>query len=403
MFKAIHFPGKTPHVLSWEQFLAQPVTPTAGVTASPFSWSRIEPKQDVLIVAPHAGVHPDLLRLFERYWESVPDDWDVITLGAYFRTPPQHIAGHVFRPTEFAQVHGIALRDRARVDRSKGSSIEEVLNVTLRDGSQKIYAIWPNLIAPAAEHFNTFRQLGQHGRMGNQFFQVAATLGAAVRFGYRPQFPTWKTSEILTEHFDQRLDARRISGTYNEPHFLYAPIPPTPNLDMFGVFQSPKYFAGYEELIRQYLRPSAKLRHAIDSRFPQLLSKPTVALHVRRGDYVGLAHGFVNLPVEYYRAAMRLFPSDSHFVAFSDDPAWCREAFKNDGVEVMSGNPGYADLYLMASCRHQIIANSSFSWWAAYLNPNPQKRVVAPAKWFGPALSENDERDLLPEAWIRIG
>jgi hypothetical protein len=162
------------------------------------------------------------------------------------------------------------------------------------------------------------------------------------------------------------------------------------------------YFAGYENLIRQYLAPSAQLRDAIATRFASLLSKPTVGLHVRRADYVGLSQAFVPLSIDYYRAAMRLFPADSHFVVFSDDPAWCREGFKGERVEVMSGNPGYADLYLMAACRHQIIANSSFSWWAGYLNGNPDKRVVAPKAWFGPALSRNDTRDLLPAGWVTI-
>ena len=147
---------------------------------------------------------------------------------------------------------------------------------------------------------------------------------------------------------------------------------------------------------------SKRLSDAITSRFAQLLVRPTVALHVRRADYVGLTHAFVPLSIDYYRAAMRLFPQESHFVVFSDDPAWCREAFKEERVEVISGNPGYADLYLMSACGHQIIANSSFSWWAAYLNPNPQKRVVAPKHWFGPALAANDTRDLIPPEWVRI-
>ena len=404
MFKQVHFPGRSKQVVSWEEFIAGRSPETSDVsTEMPLRNLGFAP--DSMIVAPHAGMHPDLPKLFDIYLKSLPDDWEVLTLGAYFRSPPTHLAGHVFRPTGFSLVHGLAIRDSALAafrNPSVGVSLEDVVNSHIREGTLNVYSVWPNLIVPAAEHFNSFRQIGQHGRTGNQFFQVAATIGAAVRHGYRPQFPAWKTSEILSEHFDQRLDLGRIAAVYNEPHFHYAPIPDTPDLDLFGFFQSVRYFAGYEDLIRQYFRPSGRLRDAINSRFAGLLSKPTVGLHVRRADYVGLAHAFVPLPVEYYRAAMRLFPSDSHFVVFSDDPGWCREAFKDDGVEVMSGNPGYADLYLMASCKHQIIANSSFSWWAAYLNPNPEKRVVAPKTWFGPALSQNDTRDLLPPAWITI-
>jgi hypothetical protein len=404
MIKQVHFPGSSKQVVCWDEFLAGQF-PHASELSTGISLRHFEFAAGGLAVLPHAGMHPDLPKLFDIYLKSLPDDWDVLTLGAYFGSPPTHCAGHIFRPTEFSLIHGLALGDRASAvlrNAPAGNALEEVVNSHIREGSLNVYSVWPNLIVPTAERFNSFRQIGQHGRTGNQFFQVAATIGAAVRHGYRPQFPGWKTSEILSEHFDQRLELQRISGVYNEPHFHYAPIPDTPDLDLFGFFQSPRYFAGYEDLIRQYFRPSPRLGDAINSRFAGLLSKPTVGLHVRRADYVGLSHAFVPLPVEYYRAAMRLFPSDSHFVAFSDDPGWCREAFKNDGVEVMSGNPGYADLYLMASCKHQIIANSSFSWWAAYLNANPEKRVVAPKTWFGPALGQNDTRDLLPGEWVTI-
>jgi hypothetical protein len=415
MFDRVYCPGKSSAELSWEQFLATPARGTPGAPVQPMSalLQRLldEKRPNALFVSPHAAMHPDLPTLIGPFWKSVPDDWDVVCLGAYFQSPPTHIAGHAFRPTGISAVHGFALRDRAAqalLQRPIGDATETALNALIRDGNFNVYALWPNLICPSdastgsADRFHSFRKLGQHGRTGNQFFQVAATLGSAVRHGYRPQFPLWNTSQILSEHFDQQLDVRRIAGTYEEPDYHFAPIPSTPDLDLFGFFQSPKYFAGCENLIRQYLAPAAKLRDAVSDRFASLLAKPTVALHVRRADYVGLTHAFAPLSIDYYRAAMRHYPSDSHFVAFSDDPAWCRIAFKDDPVEVISGNPGYADLYLMAACRHQIIANSSFSWWAAYLNPNPEKRVVAPKTWFGPALSQNDMRDLFPSEWITI-
>jgi hypothetical protein len=413
MFQRVILQGRSPTELAWEQFLAPrpPGFAESNHTPARKLLSKTDSTGETLIVLPHATMHPDLPKLLDNYWKSLPDDWDLVTLGAYFKSPPTFVTGHVFRPTEFSAIHGLALRGRAVAvlrDAPEALSVEDVLNSQLAFGRLNIYAIWPNLIVPvdasgaAADHFNSFRQLGQHGRTGNQFFQVSATMGAAVRHGFRPQFPVWKTSEILSEHFDQQLNPGRISATYKEPEFHFTPIPSTPDLDLFGVFQSPRYFAGYGNLIRQYLHPSTRLADAINSRFGQLLAKPTVGLHVRRADYVGLAHAFVPLSVGYYRAAMRLFPTDSHFVVFSDDPTWCRTAFKDDHVEVISGNPGYADLYLMAACRHQIIANSSFSWWAAYLNPNPDKRVVAPKNWFGPALAQNDTRDLVPSDWINV-
>jgi len=375
-------------------------------------WKRVTEggHSTALIVAPHATVHPAIVALLDPYLKCVPTDWDVLCLGSYYPTPPAHVAGHAFRPSSFSIIHGYAVRDRVAnrlLELSKpAEALEQTLARLQAGGSLNVYALWPNLLCPRGsanaphDFFNSFRQLGQHGRLGNQFFQVAATIGAAVRHGYRPQFPAWKNSTILHESFDQALDPARIAGFYDEPHFHYAPIPDAPNLDLTGFFQSPRYFGGYENLIRQYLRPSDKLRDAVTTRFATLLAKPTVALHVRRADYVGLSHSFQLLPVEYYRAAMKRFGPGHHFAVFSDDPAWCRTAFASDDVEIIEGNPGYADLYIMARCKHQVIANSSFSWWAAWLNENPDKRVITPAKWFGPSMSANDTRDLLPSDWV---
>lgn len=374
-------------------------------------WRRVceEGCGAALIVSGHATVHPDFAGLFDSYAATAPDDWDVVSLGGYYRTPPTHVRGHAFRPSDFSKVHGYILRGRAAarlLGTPEGESVEQALSAAGAEGALNVYALWPNLICPrgsdgaARDSFNSFRQLGQHGRLGNQFFQVAATIGAAVRHGYRPQLPKWNNAQILYESFDQALEPSRIASFYSEPHFHYAEIPHASDLDLTGFFQSPRYFRGYENLIRAYLRPSEKLRDAVATRFATLLAKRPVAIHVRRADYLSMSRSFAVLPVDYYRAAIKRFEPGTHFAVFSDDPAWCRTALSGDNVEVVAGNPGYADLYLMAACRHQVIANSSFSWWAAWLNENPEKRVIAPATWFGPDLVKaNDTRDLLPPEW----
>ncbi|HEY8749797.1 MAG TPA: alpha-1,2-fucosyltransferase [Tepidisphaeraceae bacterium] len=414
MFDRVFRPAQNPSDISWDQFLNEPahLAPVPSIIPYQEIWQGIldHKHSTALIIAPHAEPHPDFQSLFSSYWSAIPQDWDIVCLGAYYSTPPAHLSHHTFAPGEISQVHGYALRDRACAAllqrASTGQSLPQSLTSLHREHQLKIYSVWPNLICPISptgqpqDLFNSFHQLGQHGRMGNQFFQVAATLGAAVRHGYRPMFPAWRSSQILLEHFDQFLDTSQIAHLYKEPEFHYSEIPHSPNLDLTGFFQSPLYFQGYEPLIRQYLQPSLKLKTAITTRFAQLLAKPTVALHIRRADYIGLAHAFTSLPIDYYRAAMRLFPPGHHFAVFTDDPAWCRWAFQSDNVEIIEGNPGYADLFLMSACQHQIIANSSFSWWAAWLNPNPAKRIIAPKNWFGPALSQNDIRDLIPANWI---
>lgn len=100
---------------------------------------------------------------------------------------------------------------------------------------------------------------------------------------------------------------------------------------------------------------------------------------------------------DYYERAMALFPGEK-FLVFSDDPDWCKEHFKGDDIQVMDKGDEVEDLNLFASCKHQIIANSSWSWWGAYLNPNEAKRVIAPKKWYADGV----ERTGIPSTWERI-
>lgn len=108
---------------------------------------------------------------------------------------------------------------------------------------------------------------------------------------------------------------------------------------------------------------------------------------------------YVNLSdTDYYEQAMALFPGEK-FLVFSDDPEWCKEKFKdNPNVQVMEKGNEIEDFNLLASCKDQIIANSSFSWWAAYLNPNHSKKVIAPKAWYADGV----ERTKCPPEWVRM-
>ena len=137
----------------------------------------------------------------------------------------------------------------------------------------------------------------------------------------------------------------------------------------------------------------------------------TVAVHVRRGDYVEDAitanfHG--SCSKEYYFEALELFMSDKvgyTFVFFSDDSEWVKTAFgtldcSKIFVSHNKGENSWKDMLLMSACAHNIIANSSFSWWAAWLNPNPVKKIIAPKKWFNQI--DLDVQTLLPAEWIKL-
>ena len=91
---------------------------------------------------------------------------------------------------------------------------------------------------------------------------------------------------------------------------------------------------------------------------------------------------------------------ETKYLIFSDDPQWCLDNFKMEKFRVVEGEQDWVDLYLMSECKNNIIANSSFSWWSAWLNSSPDKRIIAPQKWFGPD-GPQDEYDLVPSTWER--
>lgn len=182
------------------------------------------------------------------------------------------------------------------------------------------------------------------------------------------------------------------------------------NVYLAGYWQSEKYFNRYEEILRGDFQVKRALAGE-NARLAELArGMESVSLHVRRQDYVTNAqhsrtHG--TCPTAYYDAAMALVrqrvASPVYFV-FSDDMAWCRANLRFAGpahfVEHNPGDRAYEDLRLMSLCKHHIVANSSFSWWGAWLNPNREKIVIAPWKWFRDYTRAS--RDLVPEGWERI-
>lgn len=157
--------------------------------------------------------------------------------------------------------------------------------------------------------------------------------------------------------------------------------------------QDPKYFAGYEDEIK-------KLFGAGIGYLDQ------VGIHVRRGlnpfipeepKYNDNPFHFNICDTDYYERAIAMFPSEK-FVVFSDDVEYCNERFKGDNIQIMERGNDIDDFNLLASCKHLILANSSFSWWAGYLCPNPSKKIVAPKQWF----TDGETRTVCPESWIKI-
>lgn len=187
------------------------------------------------------------------------------------------------------------------------------------------------------------------------------------------------------------------------------------NTYLDGFWQSEKYFEDISDIIRQDFRLSRKMSHSAEIAYEKIKkTEISVSVHIRRGDYVhnkktGNYHGTCSL--EYYKMATEKLSKKLgknvtgkiHLFIFSDDIYWVRKNLSFPYRTTFVSNPSipdYEELILMSKCKHHIIANSSFSWWGAWLNPDPQKIVIAPAKWFN--TKPNTYKDIVPNSWIKI-
>lgn len=157
--------------------------------------------------------------------------------------------------------------------------------------------------------------------------------------------------------------------------------------------QDPKYFEGYEDEIRRLFGEGIGYLSQVGVHVRRAANpiNPTEPKYGENPYYVNLSE------TDYYEKAMAMFPGDK-FLIFSDDPEFCRERFKGDNIQVMPKGDEIEDFNLLASCKDLIIANSSFSWWAAWLNPNPAKVIVAPIQWYADGV----QRTQLPKEWVKI-
>lgn len=249
------------------------------------------------------------------------------------------------------------------------------------------------------------------GGLGNQMFQIAAAHALALRNNTTSCFDMDSCHTPLQGHQSARYRNSILGkindvivqywrGTYNEPKFSYEKLPNIPELILNGYFQSEKYFSDYkQEIIDLFDMSESTLVSDYLVGFRKM-NVPVTAVHVRRGDYLKNPEFHPVCDIEYYKKAMKEI-GESNFIFVSDDMEWVKENFKGHNIWYSNFTDEINDFKLMASCDNNIISNSSFSWWGAYLNPNQNKKIIAPKKWFGPK-GPQDTQDLLPNSWLSL-
>ena len=253
----------------------------------------------------------------------------------------------------------------------------------------------------------TYPQFTKNGRIGNQFFQAAATIAYGLDNGKDFIFPVeWEYNKYMLKPLPYGIIFPTMH--YIEPNFHYAPIPKLDgSVALDGFFQSPLYFQHRKTDILPYFTLADKYHHYILLKYAKWLNGNTCSIHVRHGDYFNRGtneyHGV--LPISYYEDAVReIYGCDDRddllFVICSDGISWCRDNFKFKNMLFIEGEEDVIDLFIMSYCMNHIIANSAFSWWSAWLGKNPERKVVAPKKWF--ANAPHDPKDIYCKDWIVI-
>jgi hypothetical protein len=169
------------------------------------------------------------------------------------------------------------------------------------------------------------------------------------------------------------------------------------NVFLDGYWQSEKYFEKHKSLIYSDFSPSFEEVFKCQ----KLIEPDSISIHVRRTDYVNLQAIHPVQPISYFNLGIDLIGDYNKLYVFSDEIDWCKTNLNYPRMVFMEGGSAIEDMRLMSFCKHNIISNSTFSWWAAWLNQNPQKIVVAPKKWFGSQANINSA-DIIPNEWKTI-
>lgn len=277
----------------------------------------------------------------------------------------------------------------------------------------------------------SYNRLGSNGRLGNQMFQYAGLRGIAANRGYdwlipRPDsygdsnyglFDCFEMGSVEEKNFG-KLNAPSIAtGQFHFSQDFFDGCPDNTNLHDY--FTTEKYFANIKDVIRKDFSFKKEILEPCKEIVDEL--ENPIFMHVRRGDYVVNPSAHPMCPISYYEKALELFDENSPVLVFSDSIEWCKEQefFQGDRfmlseydekysqtADTLLGRQNtlipYFDLCMMTLCNGGIIANSTMSWWGAWLMENKTQPIVAPKPWFGTHYNDYNMNDLLPDGWVEV-
>lgn len=255
----------------------------------------------------------------------------------------------------------------------------------------------------------SFPKLGNYGRLGNQLFQYAFLRTSAARLGTRFYCPQWDGDAIF-DLCDGHMRSASSSGIkkYFDPDpqagFATAALAISDNTEIQGFFQSEKYYSDREE-VRNWYTFKSEVKMPVDKLYSREYLRDVVSLSLRiDSDYANTREYFPLASISYYQEALGKLEGEAPLLIFADRPDLAKEFFEPLGRRDMRfvNDLGAAEqLYLMTQCRANVIINSTFAWWGAWLNRRPDKTIVAPMEWCRPGVP-NAISDILCDDWVKV-
>lgn len=245
-----------------------------------------------------------------------------------------------------------------------------------------------------------------YGQLGNNLFQIATAHALAWDNQAEAYFPDFASPSVVYDHVFFRCKRYKpheeIRFVWHEPSYAYHPIPFDKNMRINGYFQSEKYFAHHRNRLLELFEPYSEDLEYIQKKYSSLLVHPnTVGIQLRhyKSD-PSLGDLYPQYGKDYLEKAVAYFPDSTLFVVTSDNMDFAKKSIPSSikNVVFIENEPHYIAFYLLSFCKHQIITNSSFGWWAAWLNRNPHKIIICPKKIINGLPTD----DFYPTSWIKI-
>jgi len=320
---------------------------------------------------------------------------------------------HFFHNTRLVRARGIGIEEWLVWEHYHAFNQEQdktIINF-IREKHPKMYEKFWEPRVLSHEHVNTqdqkpFVTARIYGQLGNNLFQVAVASALAWDNNAEPVFQDFSSNSALYQHvffrFKNKLPKKPITFEWHEKISTYHTIPYHPNMLMIGYFQSEQYFAHYRARLLELFAPHPNDLTYIQKKYQHVLDHPnTVGVQIRYYKWEFPTETmFPQYGKDYLEKTMALFPQDSLFVVSSNNIDFARKNIPEwaKNVLFLEREENYIDLYVLSLCKHNIITNSTFGWWAAWLNQNPNKIIVRPATW----TAYINGSDACPKEWLSV-